>query len=158
VTQSFLPRHSWTLVRNPLFHAWSPEAQPGGYPDRIVVRLDVPPGLAVDAVERGSADVLLSPPPGRIHELATRYTSQLHTGPLGATIALVLNTRLRPNSLAARRALNYAIDRNRMIELTGSVASMTVARSCRAVATSFQFSASSDTGHRCKSSPMRTPM
>ena len=120
VTQSFLPRHSWTLVRNSLFHAWSPEAQPGGYPDRIVVRLDVPPGLAVDAVERGSADVLLSPPPGRIHELATRYTSQLHTGPLGATIALVLNTRLRPfNSLAARRALNYAIDRNRMIELAG---------------------------------------
>jgi ABC-type transport system substrate-binding protein/DNA-binding SARP family transcriptional activator/DNA-binding beta-propeller fold protein YncE len=120
MTRSYRQGHSWTLVRNPRFKEWSPEAQPGGYPDRIVLRLDVPPGPAVNAVERGSSDVLLSPPPGRIPELATRYASQLHSGPLGATVALVLNTRVRPfNSLAARRALNYAIDRNEMIKLIG---------------------------------------
>jgi YVTN family beta-propeller protein len=118
VTQSYQPGHSWTLVRNPRFKEWSPDAQPRGYPDRIVLRLDVPPGLAVSSVERGRADVLFSPPADRIRELATRYASQLHTGPLGATIALVLNTRVRPfSSLAARRALNYAIDRRELIKL-----------------------------------------
>ncbi len=112
MTQSFVPLHRWVLVRNPRFREWSDQAQPGGYPSRIMLRLDIPPGPAVSAVEQNRADVLLSPPPGRIHELATRYPSQLHSGPEGATIGLVLNTRVWPfNVLAARQALNYAIDR-----------------------------------------------
>ena len=120
LTQSFVPGHSWTLVRNPRFRPWSDQAQPAGYPDRIVLRLDMPPGSAVGAVERGRADVLLSPPPARLPALATRYPSQLHTGPLGATIGLVLNTRVRPfNVLAARQALNDAIDRSNLIQLIG---------------------------------------
>jgi ABC-type transport system substrate-binding protein/DNA-binding SARP family transcriptional activator/streptogramin lyase len=120
MTQSFVPQHRWVLVRNPEFHEWSSQAQPGGYPSRIILRLDIAPGPAVNAVERGSADVLLSPPPARIHELATRYPSQLHSGPLGATVGLALNTRVWPFSvLAARRALNYAIDRATLIQLVG---------------------------------------
>jgi YVTN family beta-propeller protein len=120
MTQSFVPQHRWILVRNPQFHEWSPQAQPGGYPDRIILQLGAAPEPAVDAVERGRADVLLFPAPARIHELATRFTRQLHSGPLAGTIGLVLNTRIRPfNVLAARRALNYAIDRNKIIELSG---------------------------------------
>ena len=109
------------LVRNPLFRQWFNQAQPGGYPDRIVLRFGVAPGAAVSAVEHGHADVLLTPPPsGRIHQLATRYASQLHTGPVAATFALFMNTRVRPFSvLAARRAVNFAIDRNQMIDLAG---------------------------------------
>jgi peptide/nickel transport system substrate-binding protein len=115
-----VPGHSWTLVRNPRFRPWSDQAQPAGYPSRIVLRLDMPPGPAVGAVEHGRADVLLSPSPAGLPVLATRYTSQLHTGPLGATIGLVLNTRVRPfNVLAARQALNYAIDRSKLIQLIG---------------------------------------
>jgi peptide/nickel transport system substrate-binding protein len=39
---------------------------------------------------------------------------------MGATIGLVLNTRVWPfDVLAARQALNYAIDRNRLIDLIG---------------------------------------
>jgi ABC-type transport system substrate-binding protein/DNA-binding SARP family transcriptional activator len=120
MTQSFVPRHRWVLVRNPRFHQWSSQAQPGGYPSRIILRLDIPPGPSVTAVERNRADVLLSPPPASIHQLATRLASRLHSGPLGATIGLVLNTRVWPfNVLAARQALNYAIDRNRLIRLIG---------------------------------------
>ena len=120
LTQSFVPRHSWTLVRNPRFRPWSDQAQPAGYPGRIVLRLDIPPGPAVSAVEHGRADVLLSPPPAALPALATRYASQLHSGPLGATVGLVLNTRVWPfNVLAARQALNYATDRNRLIQLIG---------------------------------------
>jgi peptide/nickel transport system substrate-binding protein len=87
LTQSFAPRKSWILARNPLFRQWSSQAQPGGYPDRIVLRFGVAPGAAVSAVEHGHADVLLTPPPSsRIHQLATRYASQLHTGPVAATL------------------------------------------------------------------------
>jgi YVTN family beta-propeller protein len=120
LTQSFVPGHSWTLARNPRFRPWSDQAQPAGYPGRIVLRLNIPPGPAVSAVEHGRADVLLSPPPAGLPALATRYASQLHSGPQGATIGLVLNTRVWPfNVLAARQALNYAIDRNRLIQLIG---------------------------------------
>ena len=120
MTQSFVPLHQWVLVRNPGFHRWSSQAQPGGYPSRIILRLDIPPGPAVTAVERNRADVLLSPPPASIHQLATRFASQLHSAPMGATIGLVLNTRVWPfNVLAARQALNYAIDRAALIHLIG---------------------------------------
>ena len=120
LTKSLVPGHSWTLVRNPRFREWSAQAQPGGYPDRIVLRLDVPPGQAVADVEHGQASVVLSPPPGSIGQLETRYTSQLHSGPLTATIALTLNTRVAPfDKLAARQAVNDAIDRNTVIALNG---------------------------------------
>jgi YVTN family beta-propeller protein len=112
--------HTWTLVRNPRFREWSQQAQPGGYPDRIVVRFDVGPGQAVADVEDGRADVLLTPPPDAVGQLAIHYPSQLHSGPLAATFALTLNTRIAPfNSPAARRALNDAIDRNTVIALNG---------------------------------------
>jgi len=120
MTQSLVPGHTWTLVRNPRFREWSSQAQPGGYPDRIVLRLDVGPGQAVADVEDGRADVLLSPPPDSIGQLATHYTSQLHSGPLAGTIALTLNTRVAPfDKLAARQAVNDAIDRNTVIALNG---------------------------------------
>ena len=120
MTKSLVPGRTWVLVRNPRFRQWSQQAQPGGYPDRIVLRLGVGPGQAVADVEHGRADVLLSPPPASIGQLATHYTSYLHSGPLGATIALALNTRIAPfDKLAARMALNYAIDRNTVIALNG---------------------------------------
>ena len=120
MTASLIQDHSWTLVRNPWFREWSQQAQPGGYPDRIVVRVDIGPGQAVADVEHGRADVLLAAPPDAVGQLSTHYTSQLHGGPMAATVALALNTRLPPfNSLAARRALNYAIDRNTVITLNG---------------------------------------
>ena len=120
MTQSLLLDRSWILVRNPRFRQWSSQAQPGGYPDRIVVRLGVDPEEAVKAVERGRGDVILSPPASQVHELATHYASQLRSGPLAATFVMFLNTKVWPfSNLAARQAINYAIDRNKMIELIG---------------------------------------
>jgi ABC-type transport system substrate-binding protein/DNA-binding SARP family transcriptional activator len=111
---------SWTIVRNPRFQEWSPDAQPNGYPDRITLTAAADSRSAVRAVERGRSDVLLSPSAGELQELATRYTTQLHTNPLAATFALAMNTRVPPfDHLAARRALNYAIDRRRILALAG---------------------------------------
>ena len=120
MTKSLIPGHTWLLVRNPRFRPWSPRAQPGGYPDRIILRLDVSPGQAVADVENRKAEVLLSPPPASVRQLATHYTSQLHSGPMGATIAIALNTRVAPfNKLAARQALNDAINRATVAALNG---------------------------------------
>lgn len=120
MTKSLVPGHSWVLVRNPRFRQWSSQAQPAGYPDRIVMRFDVPPSQAVADVEHGKADVLLSPPVASVSQLATHFTTQLHTGPLAATVTLILNTRVAPfNELAARRAVSDAINRATVVELNG---------------------------------------
>ena len=118
MTSSFTPNRSWVLVRNPRFHEWSRDAQPAGFPDRIVLK--TVPANQVGALEHGAADALLAPPLDRVDSLATRYANQVHIDPAGATFTLFLNTKVAPfDRLAVRRALNYAIDRNRIARLTG---------------------------------------
>jgi peptide/nickel transport system substrate-binding protein len=127
MTQSFVPGRVWKLVRNRRFHAWSPDAQPDGYPDRIVLRAYKSPSAAVTAIERGRADFLLCdtgdlrcPPPEQLKELATRYPKQLRSDPQGATYSLVMNTRVPPfDHVTVRRALNYAVDRGRVVADAG---------------------------------------
>ncbi|MGH2887141.1 MAG: ABC transporter substrate-binding protein, partial [Solirubrobacteraceae bacterium] len=110
-----------TLVRNPYFHEWSRAARPDGYPDKILLRTAKSASAEVTAVERGSADVALDPPPAdRLGELQTRFASQLHV--LGALYedSLILNTRVAPfNDIRVRRALNYAVDRAEIGRLVG---------------------------------------
>ena len=119
MTSSFTANRSWVLVRNPRFHEWSRDAQPAGFPDRIVLK--AVPANQVAALEHGAADVLLAPPLDGVDSLARRYANQVHIDPAGATFALFLNTRVAPfDRLSVRRALNYAIDRNRIARLTGS--------------------------------------
>jgi peptide/nickel transport system substrate-binding protein len=131
MTRTFVPNRSWVLVRNPRFHEWSSNAQPAGFPDRIVLK-NVP-RQQIAALDRGAADVLLAPPLDGVDALARRYASQVHIDPAGATYALALNTRVAPfDRLAVRRALNYAIDRNRVAHLTGS--SLTAHPTCQVLA------------------------
>ena len=131
MTRAFVPNRSWVLVRNPRFREWSREAQPAGFPDRIVLK--AAPSNQVAALEHGAADVLLAPPLRRVDALARRYASQVHIDPAGATFALVVNTRVAPfDRLAVRKALNYAIDRNRIARLTGS--SLTAQSTCQVLA------------------------
>lgn len=130
LTKSLVPGRTWILVRNPMFRQWARQAQPGGYPDRIVMRLNVPSDQAVKAVEHGRADVLLSAPPASIGQLATLYAGQLHSGPQANTLAFTLNTRVAPfSNLAARQAVNYAIDRNEIVALNGGP--LTVQPTCQ---------------------------
>jgi ABC-type transport system substrate-binding protein/DNA-binding SARP family transcriptional activator/streptogramin lyase len=131
MTASFTPSRSWVLVRNPEFHEWSSDAQPGGFPDRIVLK--AAPANQVAALAHGAADALLAPPLGGVDALARRYASQVHIDPAGATFALGMNTRVAPfYRVAVRKALNYAIDRNRIARLTGS--SLTAQSTCQVLA------------------------
>src|SRR5919204_444169 len=131
MTRSFSPGRSWVLVRNPRFREWSREAQPEGFPDRIVLK--AAPAQQIAALGRGATDVLLAPPLAHVDALARRYANQLHIDPAGVTFALVVNTRVAPfDRVSVRRALNYAVDRNRIVRLTGS--SLTAQPTCQILA------------------------
>jgi YVTN family beta-propeller protein len=126
VIASYRPKRLLRLVRNRYFHEWSKAAQPDGYPDEIVFKIGGTPDEAVNDVIRGQADAFSTAqsetPPSRtrLDSLMTRYSSQVHTNPQPATIALFLNTRLAPfNRPDVRRALNYAADRAAAVEALG---------------------------------------
>jgi peptide/nickel transport system substrate-binding protein len=117
------------LVRNPRFRVWSTEAQPQGYPDKIVERYRYTGAEAIHAVEQGRADITANGldqtwPPALAASLRTRYSSQLYAAPQLTILGLWLNTRVAPfNDVRVRRAFNLAVDRNRLAEINaGGVA------------------------------------
>jgi peptide/nickel transport system substrate-binding protein len=112
--------HTWTLVRNPHFREWSPEALPQGYPDQIELTDDGSPQRSLTDVVDGSVDVLLLVPPNRLADFAVHHTQQLHSESGGGIFAPVMNTRIPPfNDVRVRQALNYALDRGRMVGFAG---------------------------------------
>jgi len=125
VAASFDPKDELRLTRNPRFKPFAPDAQPDGYPDQIVVRIlgdgnTQERRSAVGEVEAGRSDWTSGLSPEEIERLAVRNAGQLHTTPVGGVQHLMLNTRQRPFSdVRARRALAYAIDRNRLAMLAG---------------------------------------
>ena len=113
------------LVRNQRFRPFAPDAQPNGFPDRIVVRVGAPVARQIGAVERGASDVITSPflPRETIQRLAARHAAQLHADSPGLTEYLFLNTTVPPFDVpSARRAVNEAIDRDRLVQLLGGPA------------------------------------
>ena len=115
----------YVLVRNPYFHEWSPDAQPDGYPDRIVFRAYKKTSQAVSAVEHDAADWLYFTIPSintqQTHEIETDYAAQTHPSAYPATDFLVIQTNSPlSRDRTARRAIAYAIDRDRLHSILNS--------------------------------------
>ena len=131
------------LVRNPYFHEWSADAQPDGYPDRIVWRAFKKPGQAVSAVEHGTADWLYFTVPGvstqQIHEIETNYAAQTHPFAYQSTDYLdIAPTSPLARDRLARQAIAYAIDRDRLGTLVSGGSSLFPERStCRLIPPNF---------------------
>lgn len=119
--QSYTPNQQILFVRNPQFKQWSRDAQPDGYPDRIVMKLGLPLEDATTQVEKGEADWMFDiPPADRLNELATKYASQIHINSTPQVYYMALNTRVAPfDNVQVRRALNYAVDRTAVVGLFG---------------------------------------
>jgi YVTN family beta-propeller protein len=133
--ERYEPRRLLRLVRNPYFRVWSPAARPDGNPDAIEFRFSSDEGEQVTAVERGRADWTLVPD-NRLEEVRTRYAAQVHITPQALTVFVRLNTTQPPfDSLLARRALNYALDRARIVDLVGG--SDLAAPTCQILAPNF---------------------
>ncbi len=110
------------LVRNPHFRQWSADAQPDGYPKRIVFSFH--PFGADDwpnaqLIEDGRADIEpdLGLSPKQLTTLETSYPLQLQVTPDQGTEWFFLNTHVPPfDKRQVRRAVNDAFDRPKYVK------------------------------------------
>jgi YVTN family beta-propeller protein len=108
------------LVRNPYFHVWSQDAQPAGYPDAIRAHFGGTSARQIEAVTSGTADYVTDLPPGRLANIATRYAGQFHSYPIPQVEYVFLRVTLPPfDDPRVRQALNYAVDRRRIVNIMG---------------------------------------
>ena len=122
--QSYDPNKAAVLVRNPNFKLWSKDAQPAGYPDKIIEKYGLPISEEVTQVENGQADEVFDGdviPSDRLAELnGAQFKDQVHVNPLTADWYMALNTKTAPfNNLKARQAINFAADRNAYVKIGG---------------------------------------
>jgi ABC-type transport system substrate-binding protein/DNA-binding SARP family transcriptional activator len=119
----YIPSHEVLLTRNPRFREWSAAAQPEGYPDRVLLRLDLDGSRSASAVATGAADFMAN-----LGQIPDRYAAyflrhhrrQVRVDPLMETSFMFLNTRAAPfNDIRVRRALNLALDRSRIVNSYG---------------------------------------
>jgi peptide/nickel transport system substrate-binding protein len=111
----YRPNVSFTLVRNPYFRQWSYAAQPAGYPSIIRYKQVVSQGKQISAVIAGRADLVQ--PDEDDQSLAIQYPARVHLGLKVGTYYFFLNTRQPPfTNIDARQAVNYAIDRARILQ------------------------------------------
>jgi YVTN family beta-propeller protein len=120
------------LERNPNFTIFDAAARPDGFPDEIEFTVAGTPDLSVEEVdalrigmvERGEADLTGYRIGSRTSRelfarIKVRYPGQWKVGSV-TTIYVNMNASVPPfDSADARRAVNYAIDRAHMADLTG---------------------------------------
>jgi peptide/nickel transport system substrate-binding protein len=116
--ESFTAKRSVRLVRNPRFREWSKAAQPGGFPDEIVIKVVPDQKERIALVEQGKADLTSSDIGGRAFPVPAALAPRVHYHPEPSTLFLALNPNRPPfDDVRARRAVNYAIDRERVVRL-----------------------------------------
>jgi len=109
---------------NPRFRQWSQAAQPRGYPDAIVETVAGTANARVAAVVKGAADLATQLSEGQpsaavTQAVRTKHADLVEINPWPITWYLALNTRIAPfDDLRARRALDFALDRQRLLDLT----------------------------------------
>jgi YVTN family beta-propeller protein len=111
----------FTLIRNPQFHPWSFAAQPEGYPDEIEWTVEPDVTYAVQNVLAGISDVDARASAAADYAALLRsHPDHFHSDFTAATSFLFLNTRVAPfNNADARKAINFAVDRNTIVDLVG---------------------------------------
>ena len=109
------------LVRNPRFEEWSAAAQPDGFVDRISWRFGTPPPTAFAELNEGEVDVMFDPPtPDDVANLEAAHPDQVVRWPQQATIVVGFDVLKPPfDDVKVRQAVNYAIDRELIVELMG---------------------------------------
>ncbi len=126
---SYRRNKPFILARNRYFDQWSAPAQPAGFPDKITWVKVRDARAAANAVQQGRADLAwlnglggLAPDPlGRLIDgLRVTVPNRVHSTIGQGTDYAVLNSSIPPfDDRRARQAFNYAIDRNKVVELLG---------------------------------------
>ena len=109
------------LVRNPGFREWSGAAQPDGFVDAISWRFEEDLASAFERLSVGDLDLMPDAPrPEDLASLRAAHPDQVVHSPQAFTIFVGFDVLKPPfDDERVRQALNYAIDRDRMVELLG---------------------------------------
>jgi peptide/nickel transport system substrate-binding protein len=118
---SYKPSRSWVAQRNP--HYKPIPGIPTGNPDKIVAILTDDLAQSAQYVESGAYNYdenLL--PTDRLKQLQSKYGSQIHLWRTPSTYYFAMNQRTPPfDNLKARQAVNYAINRQTLVNLRGGL-------------------------------------
>ncbi|HTV61572.1 MAG TPA: ABC transporter substrate-binding protein [Verrucomicrobiae bacterium] len=108
------------LARNPFYTG------PDGYVDAVDVMIGGDSSTEAMMLERGELDRVMAGPPEAIHfERDPRLRSLLVPVPTANTDYLFMNTEMKPfDQMLVRRAVNYAINKARLLRLTGGFATI----------------------------------
>ena len=108
-------------MRNTHFKEWSHEAQPQGYPDRIVLKIGLTTEDETTQVLNGQADWMQDEPPAdRLQDVASKAPKQIFLHPTPQMYHMALNVRVPPfDNVKVRQALNYATDRRAIQTIWG---------------------------------------
>ena len=122
-------RRGGTFERNPYFLSGPARSRGAGFADRIEIVLDDYRKIEqqIAATQRGSADVAILADtfgselsPARLRALAAQAPGRLSSTPAASSEWIYLNVRRRPfDDPRVRRAVNFAIDRDRVVTLGG---------------------------------------
>jgi YVTN family beta-propeller protein len=119
---SYVRGKTLLMARNPYFRQWSRAAQPDGYPDRILMRLDLSASQGERLIAAGTDDLMSwGPiPEGDSAYFLVQHPNQMHATPSFGTNFDFLNVRVPPfNDVRVRRALNLALDRGQIAATEG---------------------------------------
>jgi peptide/nickel transport system substrate-binding protein len=118
---AYSPSRSFTVVRNPQFKALP--GIPKGNPDKLTGQIVSEDTAALQTVLSGKSDYdFRTIPNDRLPEVQKNNKDQLRLYTPASTYYLAMNSRVAPfNNLKARQAVNYAIDRNAMVQLFGGL-------------------------------------
>ena len=110
------------IVRNPAFDEWSGAAQPDGFVDAISWRFEEEVATAFDRLSTGELDWMAdTPTPEDLASLQTAHPDQVVFSPQPTTISVGFDLDTRPfDDARVRRAINYAIDRDHVVNLLGA--------------------------------------
>jgi peptide/nickel transport system substrate-binding protein len=120
---SYSPSKSFVMLRNPHWQKGEIPAVPDGNPDKIVATLTNDQAQSAQLVASGhemwDGNLL---PTDRLAYYKGHYGKQINFFTTPSTYYFFMNERLRPfDNLKARQAVNYAIDRQALVNLTGGL-------------------------------------
>ncbi len=120
---NYSPSKSFVMTRNPYWKKGEIAAIPDGNPDKVVGTMT--DDLSQSAQYVASGQYMYDEntlPTDRLAYYKKKYNSQIHFFTTPSTYYFFMNERLPPfNNLKARQAVNYAIDRQALVNLRGGL-------------------------------------
>jgi peptide/nickel transport system substrate-binding protein len=118
---AYKPSRSFTVLRNP--HYTPIPGIPTGNPDKITAIMTNDLAQSAQYIESGAYDYDENTlPTDRLKQLQSKYGSQIKLWRTPSTYYFAMNQKIAPfNNIDARKAVNYAINRQTLVNLRGGL-------------------------------------